>query len=113
MSVYIRELAMALGRQGHLVDMYTRQNDPSCSQCEAIAENVSLIHIPAGGSGHVDKLALYPPRRIFREWSSSGGAKTGAIDIIHSNYWLSASWDTGRSCTGRFPISFCSTPSAR
>ena len=26
MSVYIRELAIELGRQGHMVDMYTRQS---------------------------------------------------------------------------------------
>ncbi|GAH64222.1 unnamed protein product, partial [marine sediment metagenome] len=32
MSVYIRELAHELGKQGHLVDVYTRAHDPRDSQ---------------------------------------------------------------------------------
>jgi D-inositol-3-phosphate glycosyltransferase len=90
MSVYIRELAVALGRQGHLVDMYTRQNHPAASQCTAIAENVSLIHIPAGTSGHIDKLALYPHLpEFFAQMELFRRRENRSYDIIHSNYWLS------------------------
>ncbi len=91
MSVYIRELAMALGRQGHWVDMYTRQKNPSCSQRAVIAENVSLIHIPAGGSGYIDKIALYPHLAdFFVQMERFRMRENRHYDIIHSNYWLSA-----------------------
>ena len=90
MSVYIRELAMELGNQGHLVDIYTRQNHPVCSPCVTISENVSLIHIEAGISGYIDKLALYPYlAEFFQQMEQFRIRNNRRYDIVHSNYWLS------------------------
>lgn len=90
MSVYIRELAMALGKQGHQVDIYTRQNHAAGSQCAAITENVSLIYIRVGGSGHIDKLALYPHlAEFFLQMERFRRLENRHYDVIHSNYWLS------------------------
>ncbi len=60
MSIYIRELAYELGKQGHLVDIYTRQQHRGGTQIQHLSDNVSLIHIKAGLSGYIQKLDLYP-----------------------------------------------------
>jgi D-inositol-3-phosphate glycosyltransferase len=59
MSVYIRELASELGKQGHLVDIYTRVHDPKDKQIMKLGQNVQLIHIRAGEE-EISKLAIYP-----------------------------------------------------
>ena len=43
MSVYIRELARELGRQGHLVDVYTRVHDPKDRQTHELGQNARLF----------------------------------------------------------------------
>ena len=48
MSVYIRELARELGKQGHFVDIYTRVHDPNDPRIEELVELVRLIHLKAG-----------------------------------------------------------------
>jgi len=90
MSVYIRELAMELGKQGHLVDIYTRQNHATGEQCVPVSRNVSLIHIEAGTSGYIDKLALYPHlAEFFQQMERFRMRENRRYDIVHSNYWLS------------------------
>ena len=90
MSVYIRELAKELGKQGHLVDIYTRQNHATGEQCVPVSRNVSLIHIEAGTSGYIDKLALYPHlTQFFQQMERFRMRENRRYDIVHSNYWLS------------------------
>ncbi len=45
MSVYIRELARELGKQGHLVDVFTRVHDPKDRQVYELGQNARLIHL--------------------------------------------------------------------
>ena len=48
MSVYIQEMAHQLGKQGHLVDVYTRIHDPRDHQVYPLGQNARLIHLRAG-----------------------------------------------------------------
>ena len=48
MSIYIRELARELGKQGHLVDIYTRVHDPEDHQIYELNRNARLIHLMSG-----------------------------------------------------------------
>jgi D-inositol-3-phosphate glycosyltransferase len=48
MSVYIREIACELGKQGHLVDVYTRVHDPRDRQIYELNQKARLIHLRAG-----------------------------------------------------------------
>ena len=90
MSVYVRELARALGDQGHVVDIFTRVHDDCHQRITAINENVRLIHLPAGPSSPLPKLAQY---RYLPEFASGlddfrrGEGKN--YDLVHSHYWLS------------------------
>ena len=90
MSVYIRELARELGKQGHLVDIYTRVHDPRDPQVIDLGQNARLIHLTAGGDEEIDKLAVYPylpefthSLEISREHNSLH------YDLVFSHYWLS------------------------
>ena len=59
MSVYIREIACELGKQGHLVDVYTRAHDPGDRQIYELNQNARLIHLRAGEDEEIHKLTVY------------------------------------------------------
>lgn len=90
MSVYVRELAHELGKQGLLVDVYTRVHDPKDEQIIKLGQNARLIHLRAGKDKDIHKLAVYThlPDFIcnletFRKHNSL------QYDLIFSHYWLS------------------------
>src|SRR3989339_673163 len=67
MSVYIRELAGELGRQGHRVDVFTRVHDPRDPISEELGPGARLIHLKTGHDYALNKLALYPHLGEFAE----------------------------------------------
>jgi D-inositol-3-phosphate glycosyltransferase len=91
MSVYIRELARELSRHGHRVDIFTRSRAVRLVGARQLCDGVRLVHLPAGGAGPLQALALYPHlpdfSREFRDFYRRSGLH---YDIIHSHYWLSA-----------------------
>lgn len=92
MSVYIRELAGTLCRQGHTVDVFTRIHDPSDPQIVGLNGGARLIHIKAGQEQDMHKLALYSYLPDFacnlERYRKSNGLH---YDLVFSHYWLS-SW---------------------
>jgi D-inositol-3-phosphate glycosyltransferase len=91
MSVYIRELARQLGLRGHCVDIFTRALEAGeAGSAYRLSENVRLIPLEAGATGHTPKTALYPYLSAFFEALERFRAQdTVAYDLIHSHYWLS------------------------
>jgi D-inositol-3-phosphate glycosyltransferase len=90
MSVYIRELARELGKQGHRVDVYTRVHDPADPISEDLGERARLIHIKAGEEESIHKLAVYSYLPEFA-CHLEGYRKNNGLryDIVFSHYWLS------------------------
>ncbi len=90
MSVYIRELAGELSRQGHTVDVYTRVHDPNDPIVVDLGERARLIHLAVGEPAHIDKLAVYPLLPDFacglERYRKDHGYE---YDIVFSHYWLS------------------------
>jgi D-inositol-3-phosphate glycosyltransferase len=91
MSVYIRELACELGKQGHHVDIFTRVHDPNDPRVEELVEGVKLIHLKAGKEANIQKMDVYfsLPEFTFNLenfWKDNGLD----YDIVFSHYWLSA-----------------------
>ncbi len=90
MSVYIRELARELGKQGHLVDVYTRVHDPGDSQTYELGQNARLIHLRAGEDKEIHKLAVYSHLPDFacnlEYFRKHNGLQ---YDLVFSHYWLS------------------------
>ncbi len=91
MSVYIRELARELGKQGHLVDVYTRAHDPKDHQVYELGQNARLIHLRAGKDEEIHKLAVYPYLPDFA-CNLENFRKQNSLryDLVFSHYWLSA-----------------------
>ncbi len=90
MSVYVRELARELGKQGLLVDVYTRIHDPRDSQIVNLGQNARLIHLRAGDDKDMHKLAVYPHLPDFA-YNLENFRKHNNLqyDLVFSHYWLS------------------------
>ncbi len=90
MSVYIVELARELGKQGHLVDIYTRVHDPRDHQIYDLGRNVRLIHLRAGEDEPIHKLAVYSHLPDFAcALEAFRKSESLKYDIVFSHYWLS------------------------
>lgn len=88
MSVYVRELARALGAQDVAVDIFTRQHSGCASDQMWLGAGVRLIHLPLPGSE--SRVGIYPDLPDFA--CAINQVKVGAgitYDIVHSHYWLS------------------------
>jgi len=91
MSVYIREIARELGKQGHLVDVYTRIHDPQDRRIYELGQNARLIHLRAGVDEEIHKLALYAHLPAFvNNLESFRRRHNLQYDLIFTHYWLSA-----------------------
>ena len=91
MSVYIRELACELGKQGHLVDVYTRVHDPKDQQIYELSQYARLIHLRAGEDEEMHKLAVYSHLPDFAcNLESFRKHNNLQYDLIFSHYWLSS-----------------------
>jgi len=90
MSVYVRELARQLGKQGLLVDVYTRVHDPNDNQIVKLGQNARLIHLRAGEGEDIHKLAVYCYLPNFacnlENFRKHNGLR---YDLVFSHYWLS------------------------
>ncbi len=90
MSVCIRELARQLGKQGHLVDVYTRVHDPRDGQIYDLGQNARLIHLRAGEDKDIHKLAVYSHLPDFAcNLESFRKHNSLRYDLVFSHYWLS------------------------
>ncbi|MBW2092346.1 MAG: glycosyltransferase [Deltaproteobacteria bacterium] len=90
MSVYVRELARALGKLGHSVDVFTRLHGPDDSKIVKLGENTRLIHLKAGRNGNMHKLAIYPHLTDFVcDLEKFINLENREYDLLHSHYWLS------------------------
>jgi D-inositol-3-phosphate glycosyltransferase len=90
MSIYIRELARQLGKQGHLVDVYTRVHDPKDSQSYELGQNARLIHLGAGKDEEIHKLAVYSYLPDFAcNLENFRKQNDLRYDLVFSHYWLS------------------------
>ena len=90
MSVYIVEIARELGKQGHLVDAYTRVHDPKDPQIINLGQNARLIHLRAGEVEQIPKLAVYSYLPDFaRNLENFRKHNDLQYDLVFSHYWLS------------------------
>jgi len=89
MSVYIRELAVNLGRAGHRVDIFTRLREDDHPPLMRLHENVRLIHLDIPASRRLTRDDLYPHLPDFLTALEKFRRAEGAdYDLIHSHYWL-------------------------
>ena len=88
-NVHVRELALALGRLGNDVTVYTRRENRATQTRVALAPGVTVSHVDAGPPRTLAKDALYPlmpafGARLEAEWTHD------PPDIAHAHFWMSA-----------------------
>ena len=90
MNVYVRELALELGRSGVLVDIFTRRSDAAAAEIREMGPGVRLVQVAAGPAAIVGKNDLFDLLPAFAEHMVLFGIREGIrYDLIHAHYWLS------------------------
>ncbi|MBA7640754.1 D-inositol 3-phosphate glycosyltransferase [subsurface metagenome] len=90
MSIYVREVARELGKQGLSVDVYTRVHDPRDEQVLELGQNARLIHLRAGEIKDIHKLAVYSYLPDFADNLENFRKQNNLrYDLVFSHYWLS------------------------
>lgn len=86
-TVYILQLAKALGKRNIKVDIITRQFDNQPEE-EVVFENVKIVRIPCGKNTFVQKEKMYEiiPEMVDNIMHYMQKARK-EYDIIHSHYW--------------------------
>jgi D-inositol-3-phosphate glycosyltransferase len=90
MSVYINALAVALGRAGHRVDIFTRRTDADSPEVSLLAPNVRLVLLDIAGKRQVSKADLFDyGKETFAAIESFRIRRSLTYDLVHSHYWIS------------------------
>ncbi len=90
MNIYVRELARELARRGARVDIFTRQESAETPPISVIDPGVSVVALPCGPFGAVDKMSLLPHLPAFAAAVDAWAyANRRTYDLIHAHYWLS------------------------
>jgi D-inositol-3-phosphate glycosyltransferase len=91
MNVYVRDFSRELGKQGILVDVFTRSQDDCVPRImHDLGNDGRVVHIPAGPEKPipVDQVANY-----LDEFTTGvldfAASENIQYDLIHSHYWLS------------------------
>lgn len=85
---YVAKLAENFADIGYEVDVFTRRDSPHQPEIVYPAENLRVIHIPAGPASAVEKSDLL---RLMPQFTSFvlGHFKQKDYDLIHANFFLS------------------------
>jgi D-inositol-3-phosphate glycosyltransferase len=102
MNVYVRELVRELARMRVRADIFTRSQNPAIPRVVAVAEEVRVVHLPAGPQAPMAREKVYEHLDEFVDgveaFRIGGGIE---YDLIHAHYWLSGSVGlTLRECWG-------------
>jgi D-inositol-3-phosphate glycosyltransferase len=90
MNVYVSELAIALGKLGHQVDIFTHAHSEEHPAIMEITPNVRLIHLTTRSPDKLDKISLYPYLpEITNRLEEFRTAQGYSYDAMFSHYWLS------------------------
>jgi D-inositol-3-phosphate glycosyltransferase len=90
MSVYVRQLALEMGRKGHRVDIFTHRRHENEPEAASLGPNVHLVSLGATHGRQLTKTELVAGAgdtmaaiETFRRRQAC------AYDLIHSHYWIS------------------------
>ncbi len=91
MNVYVRDLALYLGREGIQLDVFTRSQDEHVPHVlHDLGYGNRVAHIPAGPEYPLPKKQLASHINEFADRILEfSAAKSLQYDLIHSHYWMS------------------------
>jgi glycosyltransferase involved in cell wall biosynthesis len=87
-NIHVAELALALGRRGHDVVVYTRRDDAALPVQVQMAPRVLVEHLPAGPP------RALPKDELIRHVPELAAGLTAALvqrraDVVHAHFWMS------------------------
>jgi len=102
-NVYVRQVGVALARQGWQVDMFTRRVSPDQNEIVQHHANCRTIRLIAGPQAFVprDELFEFLPEFV-QAFLAFQRQQKRTYPLIHTNYWLS-SW-VGMELKRRLPL---------
>lgn len=90
-NVYVAQVALHLARQGNVVDIFTRRDNPALPEIMEWKEGVRVIHVPAGPAKVVRKEKLLPYMQAFSDYMIYFCQREGEFyNLVHANFWMSA-----------------------
>jgi len=89
MNVYVRELASAVARQGHEVDVFTRRDSTSVPTTQLVEPGFRVHHLTAGPARSLERHELADHIKVFTDEVATYFERHGTPHAIHANYWLS------------------------
>src|SRR5215212_3848176 len=96
MNVYVREVASALAQAGVECTTYTRADRPGLAPEVQVEPGHRVVHVPAGPFD-LPKEALPAQVEPFTAGVLEHLRAGPGVDVVHGNYWLSASSATTSS----------------
>ncbi len=89
-NVHVAELARHLAAEGHVVDVYTRRDDPDLPERVTLTDGVDVVHVDAGPPVPLPKDELLPwmdamGDRLATYWSDPDLRP----DVVHAHFWMS------------------------
>jgi D-inositol-3-phosphate glycosyltransferase len=87
-NIYVAAVARHLASLGHLVDVFTRRDQPDIPEIVEWIPGVRVINVPAGPPVHVRKeevLPLMPEFAAFVQRFAAGES----YDLVHANFFMS------------------------
>jgi D-inositol-3-phosphate glycosyltransferase len=88
MNVFVRELGAALAQAGVSVRVYVRRSADELEPRVGIEPGFEVIHVPIGPLS-VAKAELPLWVDEFADWVEADLQRSGGVDVLHANYWLS------------------------
>ncbi len=91
MNVYVKELTTALDKQGVVVDVFTRSQEPGTPTVHGVlGQRSRVIHVKAGPEIPYNKNKVYDHLPEFIQGVQVRATQEKRqYDVIHSHYWLS------------------------
>ncbi len=89
MNVYVRELVSALAQAGVSCDVYTRTWSDDLAPEVVVEPGFRVLHVDAGPRSDVAKEELAALVPDFTDGVVDHIRRSGDVDAIHANYWLS------------------------
>lgn len=89
MNVYVRELASAVARQGHEVDVFTRRDSSSLPAIQLVEPGFRVHHVTAGPQRALERREQEDHVKDFTDRVADHFVRHGTPDALHANYWLS------------------------
>ncbi|MBW4029390.1 MAG: glycosyltransferase family 1 protein [Acidobacteria bacterium] len=89
MNVYVRELASAVARQGHEVDVFTRRDSPTLPTTQLVEPGFRVHHVTAGPPRTLERREQEDHVKDFTDGVADHFLRHGSPDALHANYWLS------------------------